>query len=410
MANIVISKIKFRRGTNNQRKTIIFDQGEPVFTTDTKRLFVGNGVLSGGNIISSKIHPPLINYYSLSNVNAEIGDLVYVNNIYYQLTATPYSDLNSWANTGTKLDSTYFEYDGSNRVTLKYDSVSAINLADESIGEGLEVNNGYLQIDYDSTLNITSNEIGIADDGVNQNKIISSSFGNGISGGSGNVVELQVDFDDFYFDAGTLKLNPINTALTFEDLSATWFGDGIDYDAGSELISTVLTDCDELTITKDINGIISVDPSMFSTGLVFNAGTNTLSSIVSGVEGDGISRNSLGVISLSNIGSASSNHFSKITVDDYGRITDSETSIYDSISCISDIGGYNDTNTLSSIFNGSGDGLVNTNITKFSALSTNGTDTITLELSSSGFITVEQGITTKTGKSVNRFAIPIFRY
>jgi len=43
-----IVKLLFRRGTDAERKTVTFNLGEPALTTDTKRLFVGDGTTVGG--------------------------------------------------------------------------------------------------------------------------------------------------------------------------------------------------------------------------------------------------------------------------------------------------------------------------------------------------------------------------
>ena len=40
--------LQFRRGTNSERLNITPDSGEPIFTTDTKKLFVGDGSTAGG--------------------------------------------------------------------------------------------------------------------------------------------------------------------------------------------------------------------------------------------------------------------------------------------------------------------------------------------------------------------------
>ena len=52
-------KIQFRRGTDAARQTVVFDLGEPVFTTDTNKFYLGNGTttggaLAGGNFNSSE--------------------------------------------------------------------------------------------------------------------------------------------------------------------------------------------------------------------------------------------------------------------------------------------------------------------------------------------------------------------
>lgn len=44
--------LKLRRGTNAERITITPAEGEVIYTTDTKKLFAGDGVTPGGNVVS----------------------------------------------------------------------------------------------------------------------------------------------------------------------------------------------------------------------------------------------------------------------------------------------------------------------------------------------------------------------
>ena len=81
MPNIIISKIKTRRGPDSQRRQVIFDQGELVSTTDTNRLFIGTGNTLGGFVVGSKYHNPITSISSLSTINAEKGDRIDVNTI-----------------------------------------------------------------------------------------------------------------------------------------------------------------------------------------------------------------------------------------------------------------------------------------------------------------------------------------
>ena len=69
-----IAKIKIRRGTDAQRKTVVFEEGELVFTTDHKRIFIGDGITYGGKLASN------INHIVTTNAvptNAQRGDIVY---------------------------------------------------------------------------------------------------------------------------------------------------------------------------------------------------------------------------------------------------------------------------------------------------------------------------------------------
>lgn len=43
-----LRRIRIRRGLNRQRKEVVFEDGEPVFTTDTQRVFIGNNKSDGG--------------------------------------------------------------------------------------------------------------------------------------------------------------------------------------------------------------------------------------------------------------------------------------------------------------------------------------------------------------------------
>ena len=44
--------LRLRRGTNAQRLGITFAEGELVYTTDTKKLYIGDGSVAGGNLVS----------------------------------------------------------------------------------------------------------------------------------------------------------------------------------------------------------------------------------------------------------------------------------------------------------------------------------------------------------------------
>jgi len=88
-----ITKILFRRGLDNQRVTIVLNSGEPGYSLDTKRLFVGDGVTAGGNpvgVVNYGIVSALSGSYVYNSTNtnmtssafillsaAEIGDIFY---------------------------------------------------------------------------------------------------------------------------------------------------------------------------------------------------------------------------------------------------------------------------------------------------------------------------------------------
>lgn len=361
MADIYISKIKVRRGTNAEINSTRFDQGELVHATDSKRLFVGNGILSGGNPVSSKVHPPLTNYSSLSNTLAEVGDLVSVNSIWYQLTASPYNSITNWGDMRTKFSSE-FVYTNST-VNMAVSGLSASKINPNTITDGIKISGDKLQLDYRTNFfEISSNQLSIKNGGITTREILSSSFSNGLSGGNGNVISLTVDPNNFFFDSGILKAD-------YSTISA--FG----LNTQSHLPVTEFNDLSALP--AKVGDTASVDDVIYQ--LQSTPPTNL---------------GNWEPISLGGNGNA-----------EY-------LSIYDALTGNSTL---NSTNSLSSIFNGNptqtiNGGVPGVTITRFEALSSNGISNVTLTLSSAGFITFDENYTTETGKTMGRFAIPIFAY
>jgi hypothetical protein len=109
MADISIVKIKVRRGTDSDRTRVILDEGELGFTTDTQRLYVGDGNTLGGINIANKF---LGKGQRGSYGSAVIGDTVYdiLQNNLFALTGAPASLSGNWTNLGPLVDNTTLEY------------------------------------------------------------------------------------------------------------------------------------------------------------------------------------------------------------------------------------------------------------------------------------------------------------
>lgn len=89
-------KILVRQGTDNERRNIVLNSGEPGFTTDTKRLYVGDGVTTGGVLAGNLFKGSVTDITSVAP--AEIGDTVFntdTNTLYY-LKTTDGSQLSCW--------------------------------------------------------------------------------------------------------------------------------------------------------------------------------------------------------------------------------------------------------------------------------------------------------------------------
>jgi hypothetical protein len=359
MVDINISKIKIRKGTNDERLITRFDQGELVYTTDTKRLYVGNGLLSGGNSVASKIHPPISNVNSLSNVIAEVGDLVSINSIYYQLTASPYTNVSNWGDMRLKISSEIF-YDVNNTLTITLSGLSASKINPNSVSNGLVIRDNQLQMNYNSSFfELSSNRFSIKQNAITTRELLSSSFGNGLSGGNGNLITLRVNPNTFYFDSGILNVD-------FNSISS--------YGNNSRFF-TPLSSFNSLS------------------GLSAKIGD------VASVNGDFYQLTANPPIALANWGNI-------------GPKNTLEKSIFGTLTGNSSL---NSDNSLSAIFNGTpshtlSGGIPGLTITKIEAISSNGVSTNVVTLSSAGFLTFEGDFNTKSGQPVGRFAIPIFAY
>lgn len=362
MSDIYISKIKVRRGTNAEINSTRFDQGELVHSTDSKRLFIGNGVLSGGNPVSSKVHPPLNNYYSLSTTLAEVGDLVAVNSIWYQLTASPYSSVTNWGDMKTKFSSE-FTYDSTSTVNMAVSGLSASKINPNTVTNGIKIADNKLQLNYRTNFfEISSNQFSIKNGGITTREILSSSFSNGLSGGNGKPISLTVSPTDFTFQSGILS-------ASYARISA--------YGLNTQSHLPVLLFNSLSTLPAKVGDTAAVGDVIYQLQSTPPTTLGNWQAISQGGDGN----------------------------TEY-------LSIYDALTGNSTL---NSTNSLSSIFNGNPSQTINggapgVTITKFEAVSSNGISNVTITLSSAGFITFDDGYTTETGKTVGRFAIPIFAY
>ena len=430
MADIHISKIKVRRGTNAEINSTRFDQGELIHATDSKRLFVGNGVLSGGNPVSSKVHPPLINYSSLSTTLAEVGDLVSVNSIWYQLTASPYSSPTNWGDMGTKF-STEFVRNNVSTINMAVSGLSASKINANTVTNGIKITDDKLQLDYRTNFfEISSNQLSIKTGGITTREVISSFFSSefvhsnnvstvnmavgGLSASKINPdtitngikiadTKLQLDYRTNFFEISSNQLSIKTGGITTREILSSSFGDGLSGGNGKSISLTVSP-----TDFSFSSGILSANYTRISA-----YGLNTqFHPPVSAY--DALSALNAKIGDTTSFGNViyQLNSFPLLSSSNWIPITKNGISIYDTLTGSST---RNSTNSLSSIFNGSPsqntDGVVpGITLTSFTALSSNGLSSVTITLSSAGFIAFAGDYTSETGKSVNRFAIPIFTY
>lgn len=115
---IYISKIKLRRGSDSQRSLITPEEGEVIYTIDTKRVFVGDGYTAGGNVIGTKYHVPVTSFPPSNGIT---GDVVTYNNATWQLTGTDTTNSAHWGRIDTKFTSG-LTADNVNRLKIDYET------------------------------------------------------------------------------------------------------------------------------------------------------------------------------------------------------------------------------------------------------------------------------------------------
>lgn len=135
-------KLLIRRGLDADRQNVVLTEGELGYTTDTKKLFVGDGQTSGGIPVGgNKFLGSVANVTTL--YNADIGDLAYSTTTFklYQFTGGDYSDINDWSVIG----GVYYSTDGTVIINanngVSVGTISAANLTTDIAGNSITLSN-----------------------------------------------------------------------------------------------------------------------------------------------------------------------------------------------------------------------------------------------------------------------------
>ena len=98
------------------------------YTTDRKRVWVGDGFTPGGHVAGNLVYAPLTSSAKTSLAQAVQNDLVYENNLLYQLSGTDSALLSSWAFIGSQTDTASISYDVNNKLHVVTGAISASSL------------------------------------------------------------------------------------------------------------------------------------------------------------------------------------------------------------------------------------------------------------------------------------------
>jgi hypothetical protein len=129
-----ILKLVFRQGSDNDRRHIVFTSGEPVYTTNTRRLFVGNGSLSGGDVVGNLFlgYETSLASLALNKSPAVVGDFGFVtdSNKLYTLSGNTGSNTTDWKEVGGiyTSGSNLISINSSNVITLNALSANSVNI------------------------------------------------------------------------------------------------------------------------------------------------------------------------------------------------------------------------------------------------------------------------------------------
>lgn len=183
-----IVKILIRKGTQAEKDTIVLDEAELGYTTDHKRVYVGDGVTIGGGIVGNK-------YFGEKNLPtqlgqlepAEYGDTVFNtdDNTYLVLSGSNPEVMDSWLRINDNYQGTVTRVDaGAGLIFNSADSFitssGTINLnLDTTSRTVLSKSSNGLLFDYDTFYPITS--VVWTSDGTNPTD------SNGILEGTGQV-------------------------------------------------------------------------------------------------------------------------------------------------------------------------------------------------------------------------------
>ena len=394
MPDITIIKLKIRRGTDAQRRTVVLEQGELGYAVDTGRVYIGDGITKGGNSISPIFHLPVNTQNLRTSTNATQGDIVNEAGWLYQLTGTDYRQLSAWKFIGSETDDTTIEYvdKGQRRVLqLRNNSVGANKFnsnAAYSLGGIVATPTNGLSANVDkSTVTINSNnqiKVGL----INHTNIQSSSFNRGINGGSGSQIGLALNPNGglgFVSNQLAVTSIPVGTAeivagnINFGSTFDT--SKGINQDSPGALIYTRFYNYSPPISFNSADGRLGLS---YNTSQ-FNATGDTLN-LIEGNPPTGLSK------------TEKTGYLQSVIVNDRGRVTDTVSTVIDILSSRA-------TNPGLTAFNGYALDPVTT-----TGISVRDSNNNVITLQSAGFLSLS-GVTTQSGETIpGRIAIPIYLY
>ena len=243
-----ILKLIYRQGTDTQRQHIVFDLGEPIYTTDSERLYIGNGILSGGNIASNLFLGYSTDVTTFSN--AEVGDVAFdINsNKLYGLSATPSNDIENWANVGGVYHASdnKISIDSSNLISINEEFLAYATLSSNWENTHTQVNS--LSTNWNNSYNQVTSLSSNWNNSYNQVKSLSSNWNNSYN----QVTSLSSNWQNTYSQVNSLSTNWNNSYNQVTSLSSDW------QNTYAQMSGVVLTNT--ITLSSGVVGYEGISP------------------------------------------------------------------------------------------------------------------------------------------------------
>lgn len=142
-------KLVVRSGTDADRNAIVLDVGEIGYTTDTKRLYVGDGVTLGGVLAGNVVIGQAADFSAIASNPLAVGDLVYVTGsaTLYRYIGGVRTLLTSWSAVGRiySPENTTLVFSGSGNL-VKVGTLSANNFSNDAVGRNIIIDSGRIAL------------------------------------------------------------------------------------------------------------------------------------------------------------------------------------------------------------------------------------------------------------------------
>ena len=141
-------KLVVRSGPDSDRQNVVLDVGEIGYTTDTKRLYVGDGSTLGGKLAGNVIFGDFADFAAITSTPAP-GDLLYItgNSTLYRYNGGVATLSTSWSPVGriySASDTTLVFSNSGNQIRVG--TLSAGNFSDNALGRNLTLDTGKIAL------------------------------------------------------------------------------------------------------------------------------------------------------------------------------------------------------------------------------------------------------------------------